>query len=220
MFELHDQPALTESQQAAVAKLACALESPGGIALLCGPSGVGKTLVLERLASVTGCRPGVQRLADCQAGVESRNADAPAVLLVDDAHEADDGELGRLITACHRRRPDAGIVLAGSGRLFTIVARDTHVEQAVRLRATLRPCSAAESAALATSVLDTGSPVAGRSPLPADVAQTIHEIAAGIPATVVRLAGLARVVAEMRPERSLTVDDVEMIHRRLSLQAA
>jgi type II secretory pathway predicted ATPase ExeA len=220
MPELHDQPALTESQQAAVAKLACALESPGGIALLCGPNGVGKTLVLERLAAATGCRPGVQRLADCEVGRETRNADVPALLLVDDAHEADDGELGRLITACHRRRPDAGIVLAGTGRLFTLVARDTHVEQAVRLRATLRPCSAADSATLATAVLAAGGATARMSPLPADVAQTIHEIAAGIPATVVRLAGLARVIAEMRPESTLTVDDVEMIHRRLSLQAA
>jgi type II secretory pathway predicted ATPase ExeA len=215
-----DQPALTEPQQAALAKLACGLESLGGIGLLCGPPGVGKTLVLHRLAAAMRCRAGVQRFVDCEPGRVMCGADEPAVLLVDDAHEADDGGLGRLITACRRLGPDVRIVLAGTGRLLTLVARDTRIEQVVRLRATLRPCSAAESATLAADVLEAGNEPLRLAPLSPDVAQTIHEIAGGIPATVVRLAGLARVLAEMHPERPLTVGDVEVIHRRLSLQAA
>lgn len=215
-----DQPALTEPQQAALAKLACGLDSLGSIGLLCGPPGVGKTLVLHRLAAAMGCRAGVQRFVDCEPARVMSGADEAAVLLVDDAHEAEDGGLGRLITACRRLGPDVRIVLAGTGRLFTLVARDNRIEPSIRLRVALRPCAAAESAALAADVLGAGSQTPPATPLSADVAQTIHEIAAGVPATVVRLAGLARVIAEMHPERPLTVADVEMIHRRLSLQAA
>lgn len=218
MPESADHPELIEPQRAALAKLSCAVESPG-ISLLCGPPGVGKTTVLHRLAAATGCVAGVRRFADCEALVDA-TTDIPTLLLVDDADGAHTDGLDRLVTVCRRRRPDARIVLTGAGRLLTLVSRDPRIEQAVRLRATLRPCSAAESAVLASAVLGNGSRAARLAPLAADVAQTIHEIAAGIPATVVRLANLAQVLAELHPERPLTVADIEMIHRRLSLQAA
>ena len=41
---------LTLAQQAAAARVAYCLERPGAVALLCGPAGVGKTLVLETIA--------------------------------------------------------------------------------------------------------------------------------------------------------------------------
>ena len=50
--------------------------------------------------------------------------------------------------------------------------------------------------------------------------RVIHEIAAGIPAEVVRLAELFRAIAAATPTGRLTPDDVESLHRRLSLQAA
>lgn len=211
--------ALTEPQRAAVAKLACAVEAPGSVAVLCGPAGVGKTTVLGRLAGVTACPRGVQRFADVQQQ-ESATADLPPLLLVDDADEADDGDIGRFVAGCRRRHPDVRLVLAGTGRLLTLVARDTRVEQAVRLRAALRPFTAAESADLVTAALRGDRPHAADVPPPAEVLQTIHEIAAGIPATVSRLATLARVLVDADPARPLTVDDVEAIHRRLSPQAA
>ena len=210
--------ALTEPQRAAVAKLACAVEAPGSVAVLCGPAGVGKTTVLGQLADVTACPRGVQRLADTQQ--ESAAADLPPLLLIDDADEADDGDIGRFVAGCRRRRPDVRLVLAGTGRLLTLVARDTRVEQVVRLRAALRPFTAAESAELVTAALRGHRPHAPDMPPPAEVLQTMHEIAAGIPATVSRLAALARVLVDADPGRPLTVDDVEAIHRRLSPQAA
>jgi ABC-type hemin transport system ATPase subunit len=39
-------PSLTPSQQAAAAKIGASIERAGGVALLCGPQGVGKTTVL------------------------------------------------------------------------------------------------------------------------------------------------------------------------------
>jgi type II secretory pathway predicted ATPase ExeA len=211
--------ALTEPQRAAVAKLACALEAPGAVAVLCGPAGVGKTTVLEKLADVTACARGVQRFVDVQPQ-EPASADLPPLVLLDDADDADDGGIGRLVASWRKHRPDVRLVLAGTGRLLTLVARDTRVEQAVRLRAALRPFTAAESADLVTMALRGARPQAASMPPPAEVLQTIHEIAAGIPATVARLAVLARVLVDADPDRPLTVDDVEAIHRRLSPQAA
>jgi hypothetical protein len=52
------------------------------------------------------------------------------------------------------------------------------------------------------------------------VARAIHEIAAGIPADIIRLAGLAGMVAASRPTPHIGVDDIEALHRRLSPRAA
>ena len=51
MSESPAAPTLTPTQQAALAKIACGISQPGGVALLCGPQGVGKTTVLAHLAS-------------------------------------------------------------------------------------------------------------------------------------------------------------------------
>jgi hypothetical protein len=84
----------------------------------------------------------------------------------------------------------------------------------------LRPFAPAESRAVLDALL---FPQLGLGPDAAKrdaVAVTIHEIAAGIPAAVERLADLAVVVAAGRPDRRLDPADVEAIHRRLCLTAA
>ena len=210
---------LTLGQQAAIARLAYALESPAAVAVLCGPAGVGKSLVLGRVAatrSVQG-RP-VHRCA-WRDGVPSAppgEASGGAILLVDDAHEAAADELAACVESWRRAVPTAGIVLAGEGRLLTLVARDARIEQAVVLRAALGPFTFAESRLAVSARLALGG-------IPAEcdaLARAIHDLAAGIPARVVRLADLAQTVARGMPSGRLTPADVEAVHRRLTLQAA
>ena len=206
---------LTDAQRAAVAKLACGCEQAGGVALLCGPGGVGKTTVLEVLTAAIGARRSVG-LGDATHWAEATAL--PEVVVVDDAHQADEATLGRLLQRCRDRRPAAGLVLAGEGRLFTLMTRDTRLEQAVRIRVALPAFTAAETRRLLEATL---AGVAGRPVAVQDApARTVHEIAAGAPAAVIRLAELAGVLAASRPDGGLSVDDVEAIHGRLSPAAA
>jgi type II secretory pathway predicted ATPase ExeA len=109
-------------------------------------------------------------------------------------------------------------VLAGEGRLFTLMTRDTRLEQAVRIRVALPTFTAAETRRLLEATL---ASVVGRPVAVQDTsARTVHEIAAGTPAAVIRLAELAGVLAASRPDGGLSVDDVEAIHGRLSPAAA
>jgi type II secretory pathway predicted ATPase ExeA len=213
-----DATTLTDGQRAALAKLACGVALPGSLAVLCGPPGTGKTTVLARLAAgqVRGGRScSAMRLADWLSQVDDIDA-LPDVLVADDAHEVDATTLGRLLAATGRRRPGMAVVLGGEGRLLTLVSRDRQVEQMVALRATLHPFSAAETRRLLEPLL----PRVASAPEFADVARTIHEIAAGIPRAALKLGELAAVVADSRSDGRLTVADVEQIHRRLLLQAA
>lgn len=206
---------LTEPQVAAVAKLACGCEQAGGVALLCGPGGVGKTAVLEALAA--GLAGG--RTADIRPATAWTAADdLPDVVLADDAHEADAAALARLVRRCRERRPAASLVLAGEGRLFTLLARDARLEQAVRLRVAVRPCTAAESRRLMEAAVgaNAGVPLVVTD----EAARTAHEIAGGAAAAVIRLAELAAVLAASRPERHLRAADVEAVHERLAPAAA
>lgn len=206
---------LTAAQRAAVAKLACGCEQAGGIALLCGPGGVGKTTVLAELAAAIGPRRSVG-LADAAHWAEA--ATLPDIVLVDDAHLADEMPLARLLQRCRDRKPAACLVLAGEGRLFTLMTRDTRLEQAVRIRVALPAFTAAETRGLVAATL---ARAVGR---PVDVAEAtaraVHEIAAGAPAAVVRLAELAGVMAAARPDDPLSAADIEAIHGRLSPAAA
>lgn len=208
---------LADSRRAALARLAYAVERPGGVALLCGPAGTGKTAVLEGLAEAVECRAERRPLP---AWIEGPTASVPDVVLADDAHASDVGPLVRLLDRCRARRPEASLVLAGEGRLLSLVSRDPRLVRAVGLRAVLRPFTEAETRAALDATLFAGRP--GRLPA-ADrdvVARTIHEIAAGIPAAVARLAEFAAVVADSRPDGGIAPADVEAIHRRLSLDAA
>lgn len=221
MIARHASVSLLPAQQSALAKIACAVVRPGAVALLCGPHGTGKTTLLTMLAADERLRDRSVERRDFDAwdAATASGAEPPDIVLVDDAHLAPDGGLARLVVRC-LRRPATSIVLAGEGRLLSLVARDIRVEQAVTLRASLRACSAVESRELLDAVL----PLEIRSrPDAADhdpVARAIHEIAAGIPADIIRLAGLASMVAASRPTPHIGVDDIEALHRRLSPRAA
>jgi DNA polymerase III delta prime subunit len=215
----HRAITLTVGQQAAVARLAYALESPAAVAILCGPPGVGKSLVLGRAVATPpihgrpchrcGWRDGAPTILPDGAGGD-------AILLVDDAHEATAEALATLVESWRRNHPAGGVVLAGEGRLLTLVARDARIERAVILRATLGPFTRAESTLAVAAWLPPGGSRAEHDAL----VQAIHDLAAGIPARVVRLAELVQTVASGMPAGRLTPADVEAVHRRLSLQAA
>jgi hypothetical protein len=210
-------PSLTLTQESAVARLTYAIESPGAVALLCGPRGVGKTLVLTHVAA-SRSRAGVAALCCTARDGVPPPADAPeGIVFVDDAHLVEAGELAAMVGTWRRRSPTGGLVLAGEGRLLTLVARDERLEQAVALRAVLGPFTLAESTAALAPLL------AAAVHVPDDqmaLVRTIHEIAGGIPAEVARLASFVRDVAAAAPGGRLTPNDVEAVHRRLSPRAA
>lgn len=208
---------LTLAQQAALARLAYCLEQPRTVALLCGPAGVGKTLLLGAIAKTSQLSARGAAVIPFPAWQEGTGAARPpAVLLLDDAESAHDGALAATIERFFRQRPQGAVALAGEGRLLSLVARDRRLEQMVSLRGVIPPFTLAETRMLVAARLAAGGPLDERD----RVARTIHEIAAGIPAAVTRLADLAAVVIAANPGRTLVPDDIEAIHRRLSLQAA
>jgi hypothetical protein len=207
-----DPASLTPSQQAAAAKVVCGCGRPGGVVVLCGPRGVGTSLVLASVAAGL-ARIGRRILAiDVPLRLDALDDEIqrPDVVLVDDAHLADGRELSAVLDRCRRF---AAVVFAGQGRLLTLVARDNRLEEAVTLRATLRSCTAEETAAIVGRVSD-------GTRFDAAAVAAIHEIAAGIPGAIRRLVELADVVSASREKRSLTAADIEAIHRRLSPLAA
>ncbi len=209
---------LTDSRRAALARLAYAVERPGGVALLCGPAGTGKTAVLDHLAAGSTRRAERRPLAAWLDGGAA--ADLPEIVLADDAHAADVTALLGLLEAVRSRRPEASLVLAGEGRLLSLVSRDPRLVRAAGLRAVLPPFTAEET----RRVLDATLFAAGAARQPPEardaVVRAIHEIAAGIPAAVVRLAEFVALVAEARPDGVIEAADVEAIHRRLTPLAA
>ena len=211
-----DDPALTPSQQAALAKVACACRLPGGVAVLCGPRGVGTSRVLAALAGhVTGEGRGVEHrdIRGWEAVIADERQPLPDVVVADDAHLAGPDTLARLVERCRGRRPAAALVLAGQGRLLTLLARDSRLELAVTLRATLRPCSLDESRSIVAARARTAT-------FDEQALDAIHEITAGIPAAIARLVALADLVAGTRADARVAAGDVEEIHRRLSPLAA
>lgn len=205
-------PPLTEPQLAALAKIACGIESGTGIALLCGPPGVGKTTVLEHLAADLGLHGQACIIRDVSGWLET-DEELPEVVFADDAHNANEADLTRLLARGQARRPTAPLVLAGQGRLLTLISRDRRLEQATRLTAALLP-----------GCLDvTGSLIGDQSDGPRfdeTAILAIHEIAGGVPADILKLADLARLVAVPAGDGHVTADDIEAIHRRLSPRAA
>ena len=153
-----------------------------------------------------------------QAGDWTTVDPLPDVVLADDAHEADAAGLARLLARCADRHPAASLVLAGEGRLFTLVARDARLEQTVRLRVVVPVLATEESRRLFEAAL------AGAADGPVDIAddaaRTAHELAGGAAAAVIRLAELAGVVAAARSDRRLAARDIEAVHERLSPRAA
>ncbi len=210
------ESSLTPTQQAALAKVACACHLPGGVAVLCGPRGVGTSLVLARLARhVTDEGRSIEQhdIRGWEAAIADDRQRLPDVVVADDAHLAGPDTLARLVDRCRGRRPAAAVVLAGQGRLLTLLARDSRLECAVTLRATLRPCSHDESRTIVASL-------ARAATFDDEAVDVIHEIAAGIPAAIGRLVALADIVAGTRADSRVAAGDVEEIHRRLSPLAA
>lgn len=218
---LRQPPRLTVAQEAAVAKLAYAAEHAGAVALLCGPAGVGKTTVLRHVAAVG--IPAARTLRLCGAcgcgrwqEDESVDDQAADVLLVDDADHATATELVGFVDSRLRRQPAVVIVLAGQGRLLSLCSGDRRLEQRVRLRATLPTFTIAESREVLVPKVASAADE-GRCD---EIVRTIHEIAGGVPDVALRLADMASVLAAADPARRLVPDDIETIHRRLSMQAA
>lgn len=220
-------PWLSASQQAAVARLRDVLHR-GGVALLCGPAGTGKTRLLQQLAGewaagghdvrgpLTLGQLG-REVADTGEPVASREAprSRSTVVLLDDAHAiADAAELTRVVTGLEQR--GTAVVLAGEGRLLTLLARQPDLEQRVVLRAPLRPWDAGESHHLIAAAI----PELLASGDAASLTQRLHELAAGIPRQLVRLIDTVRMVLATEPGHRLSVDDLETFHRRLFMQAA
>ena len=212
-----DEPPLVAAQQAAIARLRDAIRR-GGLAVLCGPAGSGKTMLLARLASeqaaVAGrpCGPFPLRQL-----VEEPDHRPQRVALIDDAHAAlDAAELRRVVDRLERHAESTAIVLAGEGRLLTLLARQPDLEQRVRLRAVVRAWSESETLSLLTAALPA---VMDRGEGP-QLASRIHELAAGIPRQVVRLIDTVGMVLAAEPGHDLSVDDLETFHRRLFVQAA
>ncbi|RLS35775.1 MAG: hypothetical protein DWH79_01130 [Planctomycetota bacterium] len=213
MITIHHQPIvlLTAAQRAALARIAYATEQPSGVVLLCGAAGVGKTLIL---ASVRNSPGGEMALLPLEQLLDSLRVGEPlpGILLVDDAHLAPSADLAEAV----ERSVGRCLVLAGRGRLLTLAGRDSRIDRRVRLRATLPPFGLSDSARLVVERIPGAD---GHGPSE-EVVRTFHEIAAGIPAALLRLIDLAAVVAAAEPLQTISVNDVEEIHRRLCLQAA
>jgi len=208
---------LVESREAAAARLAYAVQRPGSLAVLCGPPGTGVSTVLALLATTPDAAARQQTVRPLRDwNDDADDAPLPDIVLADDAHACDGTMIQRLFDRCRRRRSEASLVLAGHGRLLSLIARDANLERAVLLRAVLRPFSLTET----RRVLDARFARPDGTCSGEAVAHAIHELAAGIPATVVRLAELVGVIAADRPGGSLSVRDVEAIHRRLCIRAA
>lgn len=216
---------LTASQEAAAARILYALEQPGGLAVLCGSPGVGKTTVLEQVADAAAAglktvrvtRPLVDEEPDTAAERTSwrRPETAPDMLLCDDAHHSTAAGLVQFVDRWRTRHPRMGIVLAGEGRLLSLVAADGRLARAVGLRAVVPPFTFAETGCLLRPRL---SGLAAPDRLD-EVIRVIHEIAAGSPGAAIRLAEMAVVVAAGRAG-GLVPATVETVHRRLCLEAA
>jgi len=203
---------LTASQEAALARVRFGIERPAGVVLLVGPAGAGKTHVLGILAAELSAR-GVALLhaGDDAAGARPA-APGPgrAVALADDAHDLSDGELAA-VAALARSVP---VVLSGRGRLLTLVDRHGRLATDSRLRAVVTPCTPDESRRL----VEVRLAAAGCASPDPEALRVMHEIAAGIPGRLLRLADLVAVVAATG--RRLSADDVEAIHGRLGPDAA
>lgn len=201
---------LTPAQEAALGRIRFALEEPAGVVLLCGPAGAGTSLILARLAAeLAPCQPGGMPIRTAPTLAEAIKQEMPigGILLVDDAHLAMPDDLDACATLVTTQGASGRcVVLAGRGRLLTLVGRDSRIAPRVRLRAIVPPLTLADTGRIVESRLGDVGP---------DVARTCHEITAGIPAALVRLIELATVSAG----RQLSPADIETIHRRLDLHA-
>ena len=153
-------------------------------------------------------------LAGSQA--EAVDAALPPVVLIDDAHAAAEGVLTACVQQCADVIPGVSVVLAGRGRLLTLLARERDLGERIRLRAVLRAWTVDETEEMVASRLA----AAGVDQFETGVPSVIHAIAAGIPQAIGRLLETVLLVAATQPEHRLRCEDIERMHERLSLAAA
>ena len=214
------------NQQPAVARLLYAVRQPGGFAVLSGPGGTGVTTVLGWLAAELeqAGHPVLWRSvrsltrADYPALASSQAVDAALapVVLIDDAHAAAEGVLTACVQQCGEVIPTVSVVLAGRGRLLTLLARERDLGERIKLRAVLRAWTRDETEEMVASRLA----AAGIDQFEAGVPSVIHAIAAGIPQAIGQLLETVLLVAATQPEHRLRCEDIERMHERLSLAAA
>jgi len=214
------------NQQTALARLLYAVRQPGGLAVLCGPGGTGVTTVLGHLAAdLEQAERPVLRLSgydlggtDLRRRAESIAGPAamPPVMLMDDGHAVAEGQLTTFVHQAFAVVPAAAIVLAGRGRLLTLLARERDLGGRVMLRSVLRAWTRAETEAVVGRRLAAAGVVGHEVSVPA----TIHAITAGIPQAIRQLLETVLLVAATQPEHRLCRDDIERMHERLSLAAA
>lgn len=228
---------LSDPQRAAVARLLYAVREQQGDAVLCGPGGTGVSTVVACVANELQsagqnvvCVNGHDLVHDSQRFVAGQAVDhqffaglersgekaAQSALIIDDGHVGDAARLAHFVVLVRVSLPAVAVLLAGRGRLLSLVAREQALQERVLLRAVLPSWSLRETSAFVKGQFK----AAGVSVSDDTVVVTIHEIAAGIPQVVVRLVETALLVAAMHPAHSLGRDDVEQMHDRLSLAAA
>lgn len=216
----HRARRLFATQEAAVAKIAYVAEQPAMAAVLCGPPGTGKSLVLAtvaRMLEAAGHSCGVVSWRSLQ---DTPLGDCPDVLLVDAVDDATNGELAAVLERCWTVNPQSRIIVAGAGRLLTLIARDARLERRIGLRAVLTPCTRTETRRMVADILAPGEDQADGSALAAAAADTVHEITGGIPADIERLASLAALMVADRSTATLTPEVIERVHGRLAVTAA
>ena len=228
---------LSGPQRAAVARLLYAVRHQRKIAVLCGPGGTGVSTVLARVAAelesvgqnvvwVNGRdlpadpnRVTISQMAErgCWAhlgGIGER--EVQSALIIDDSHASDASGLACFVTSIRSKLPAVAVVLAGRGRLLTLLALEQELQDQVLLRAVLPPWSFLETASYVR-----GQFAAAEVPVSDDaVLVSIHEITAGIPQAVVQLVEMSLLIASTHPTHLLGRADVEQMHDRLSLTAA
>lgn len=203
---------LSASQAAALARLRYAVESRAGITLVCGPAGTGTSLVLGRLAAGIGGRDGGREVVGPSAAADLalRTPQPGSVVLADDAHACP----VELLSAFAAASEIAAVVLAGHGRLLTLVSREPRLASRVRLRAVVAPFGIEDSR---RSIAERFR-AAGRA-MPSDaVVRLAHDISGGIASRLLRLTDLVVATTAGRP--AIGVEDVEALHSRLDVDAA
>lgn len=208
---------LLSSQEIAKAKLLYAMEKECPAAILCGPSGTGKTFMLQLLIDDLKSIGHVGRVIPWLTLRETILSEQLDVLVIDSIDDADESELGSVIYRCRNTTPRVRFILVGTGRLLTLISRDQSLEKQIGLRAALTSCTQSETHELVAGILPTDSFRGVRNIK--SVADTIHEITGGIPRDIMKLAKLAAVVAMNHPD-GLSSDIVEQIHWKLDLSAA
>ena len=205
---------LTQMQQAAYAKLLWASAQPKSLSVLVGPGGVGKTLIGKLMASDARV-DGICKMIDADAIDNTRNflPDGACIILVDNAHKIEAVTLSLIFKSIEfSETVRRALILIGQGRLLTLLHKQPEIERAVRIRAVLLPWSFEETTQQVVLHL-------GESAVSDEAIEIIHESSAGVPAAVLNVLELAKILIASLA-RPLDGHDMEKLVGRLRLIAA